>query len=598
MNEKSEDAKSEIGTMILNKGYTLEDAKNLVLAAAAGMSSDLAAKSGDSIKAKIDGIDITASKTQLATAKLTQTSFGRGAVEGIQNMMRVCGEAFTAVVKTDLNLDLFLSEIHSANAEIDSKVVKLERDLVKPMTKPDRSVFEMEATVTHADALLELRAKFKERYDAWYVKTTNDNIGTKDEGSLLASFEKSEIFADFEEAKKELWYDSDLGWKRQFLIENKEYNEAVSAQANKKSELDNLKAKLKKDVILEQVVGAMQLGLGRAASKLKSAVKEYPSIVERLKTKVRLPCTGATIFDPHTSNNLSGMYEMMYQDYSKASLVIFSRMLLDWVDHSVSLERCDSFPLQVVNDADQTLKSWYQLDLWHYMNLDRFSVVMMLKSMDKDSRLREDALKELFAFIRKLEGSFGEEAYNEIADSEMPMYTYLSDWIRDEYNPAKNFDEASLSKRKGKGDKPTQQPPAAGNKNNYPRRNQLGESAASAEGAENKGGGQQKNATSVQNGGKSMDAMKLASGPYSKEVTRADWLYCVAQDGRKHLYTATSQRCPNCTGEKKHAYPACCLSKCSCGLFGHKTQDCKQNTKMGNSAMVINEGDFEEEEPR
>eukprot|EP01034_Spumella_vulgaris_P022930 gene22930-29108_t len=390
-----------------------------------------------------------------------------------------------------------------------------------------------------------------------------------------------------------------MEWIREFLTENRAYKKAITEQANKKIMLDIKKAGLKKDVILEQVIGSLQLGLTRIATKIKTAVKDYPLIVDRLKTKIKLSSTGQWIHDPYTSNNVSGMYEMLFVDYAKASLVVFARMLLDWIDHEVSLSECNSNPMKVVNDCDQTLRAFAQLDMWRYMSKDRMAVVFMLKSMDKDSALRKEAVREIYAFIRRVENSpGGEDAYNEAADTDMPMYHFLCEWIRTEHDPVQKFDlSGAKTVKSGKNDKPNAVVKPF-NLNQTRRRD--GETAAAA-------GAEQGDGSSVSGGGdafqttrssglRGVDSMAKAVGPYTREITRSDWLYCES-GGKKHLYTATSQKCPNCNGDKKHPNPVCFLAECNkCGLFGHKILDCKQNTKSGFSAEVDTEENEEVEE--
>jgi hypothetical protein len=174
---------------------------------------------------------------------------------------------------------------------------------------------------------------------------------------------------------------------------------------------------------------------------------------------------------------------------------------------------------------------------------------------------------------------------------------YLSDYVRQEYSPAKNFLGESSQQSKKKQQQQAGQQQQQPQNNIRPPRRQQGESAASANsqgGADKgeRGAVQQRPNAAAPQGGKSKDSMKKAVGPFSKEITRSDWLYCDGEDGRRHLYTATNQKCPNCAGDKKHSFPVCFLAQCKvCSMYGHKTADCKQNKVVGHSAIVIVEHD-------
>ena len=75
-----------------------------------------------------------------------------------------------------------------------------------------------------------------------------------------------------------------------------------------------------------------------------------------------------------------------------------------------------------------------------------------------------------------------------------------------------------------------------------------------------------------------------AAGPYNREITRADNLWATVMI--KHhpvriLYLATREPCPGCTNadkSKKEHCPNCYRSQCSkCSLYGHRSQECRQD---------------------
>ncbi len=88
--------------------------------------------------------------------------------------------------------------------------------------------------------------------------------------------------------------------------------------------------------------------------------------------------------------------------------------------------------------------------------------------------------------------------------------------------------------------------------------------------------------------------MKPVAGPYAREVTRSEDLFCLnKKTGLPQSYTATSVACSKCVkgSTSTHPSPKCYGAACNkCKMFGHTAPDCKQVvTAFGNFASTSDE---------
>jgi hypothetical protein len=331
----------------------------------------------------------------------------------------------------------------------------------------------------------------------------------------------------------------------------------------------------------------LQLALCCIVKQIKAAVKDHPMIIEKLKGRVRLPATGESLLDPYTSENLSGIYQIMYLEFNKASMVVFAKMLLEVITHEVSLEVCDANPTKAVLDIEQTMKSWNQLGLWKFMDQDRFFVVCFLRSLHPRSDMRRNCVREVTEFIRKIEQQTNGEEVSIEMSSDLPILTYVCDWVRGVYVPSLGFDHQkgdnngnARSTGTGSGEAVIKKP----FNRNPKQRSDKSEQAASA----NTESDNKKN-------------LKPAAAKYNREVHRKEMvgITCTA-NGREHLYTATKVGCAKCNNsnkaEDKHQPPRCYWGQCrKCNLFGHKHGDCRQEVVTSKSNNTANSAEEEDE---
>ena len=525
----------------------------------------LAGKYASVLKDKIDGVDLSVGKNN-ELSRIPDTTYGRQLYEGMTSMIKKGGEALIAVVKTNYPLDDFLEELNVKAGENNIRAIPFQNCISIDLCEPQKSIFDTQAEVSYADREKDLSDFYEKKWKAtvseWIAsgsQGTRSNKVKEPAESFEFSLEHAQMTQDLVLFKKEI----NLDMSRQYLIEAKEYSSLLKKKNEAKMRLASMKTDHDKDLILHQLAHGLQLALVRISNKTKFAVRDFPNIIEKLKGRVRLP-TGETITDPYGSENVSGMYYLLYQEFNKTSLVIFNNMLIEIMSHELKNEVCISKPTQGVIDIISTLKAWNQMELWSYMNKDHFFVVCLLRSYAPESDVRKEAFKEVTHYMRKREAEDNSKNFDNGSSQfeEMPIFSYITEWIQNVYVQTQIFSPHK--------------------KNETPKTSYYGKSFGKKAVAVQQG---TDSAAAVEEssskGAKSFVELKRATGPYSGEIKRGAHLACVdPKSGMHHSYTATKEVCLLCSDKnpgKKHNKPHCFLGKCTkCSLYGHRRADCLQ----------------------
>ena len=571
MSNDDRDMFSDSGQTI-EKEFTLESTKEILKSMVANYSTDLAGKYATILKDKIDGVDLSVGKNN-ELSRIPDTTYGRQLYEGMTSMVKKGGEALIAVVKTNFPLDDFLEELNVKTGENDTRAIPLKNCIAIDLCEPQKSIFDTQAEVYYADKEKELKLFYEEKWHTAVTEWNATGVFNTRSSKLKEPAAEFSLSAEYEQMLTDLVvYKKDivLSMSREFLTEAKEYSVLLKRKNEAKMKLATMKADHEKDLILHQLAHGLQLALVRVSNKTKSAVRDFPNIIEKLKGRVRLP-TGETLTDPYGSENVSGMYYLLYQEFNKTSLVIFNNMLIEIMSHELKNDVCVSKPTQGVIDIISTLKAWNQMELWSYMNKDHFFVVCLLRSYAPESDVRKEAFKEVTNYMRKREVEENTKNFDNNMGQfeEMPIFSHITEWIQNVYVQTQIFSPH----------KKTETP-----KNPYYGKNFV-KKAPAQHGTDS--------AAAVEEpvkGNKPFVELKRATGPYTSEVKRSANLACVdPKNGTQHSYTATKEVCALCSGTgKKHNRPFCFLGKCSlCSLFGHRRADCLQ--KLSVSANSVEE---------
>lgn len=363
-------------------------------------------------------------------------------------------------------------------------------------------------------------------------------------------------------------YNEDLNYiKEKFEREsNLQYVQHVKKYTDYQLELTETKDQIakKKTVmrdlsVLSNIHNALSTGIVLIVGKLKSAVRSYQEIVSKLQCRVIIQETGDVVENPYETNSLTGMLEILKNEYVKANLVQFKHRLLDVLNFRLTKNQMDGNPFYGIQAITQKINVWKSMGLFAYLNEDIFWTVCFLRMYDNTSDIYQKALAHSMEFIYRMENEDIGRSTN-LLYQDMPIFTDLFEWINKVYTPAIEYTQKNGSNGGGNGNK------SNGSTSNNPQqqRNKYRSNYHSNEWAY----------IGVDNG--IIKNLKPAEAAYDREVTRKDNVFIEDAKGNRHLYTATAQQCQNCsTLNNKHPNPCCYRGQCrKCKFYGH---NCGQN---------------------
>ena len=191
------------------------------------------------------------------------------------------------------------------------------------------------------------------------------------------------FYQDFE--KKRL-VETDL-YERGLITSIDEYEAKKKQEQEIKLQIQYRKKLLNEANVIEQVSFAITTALGAITRQFIDAVdNHYPEMKAKLQGQATL-LNGSTITDPYNSRNLSGMYMILYHEYNKPNLVVICSQLVELLQ-----ERNYEDPTRAKSDVLNHLKSWSQLDLWQYMDEDKFFTVALIMKFSTKTEFRQKLL--------------------------------------------------------------------------------------------------------------------------------------------------------------------------------------------------------------
>ena len=134
--------------------------------------------------------------------------------------------------------------------------------------------------------------------------------------------------------------------------------------------------------------------------KLKTAIMAYPYIRKKLVQNVLV--NGESIIQPLLTENLSGIYALLYQEYNKICLVgAFCNYLMDLMSESSTLDEFNQKPQDPLARVDKHLKLWVDMNLQEYMTQDHLLItITLLFTYHPSSNFRRNGVRHVFEFAR------------------------------------------------------------------------------------------------------------------------------------------------------------------------------------------------------
>jgi hypothetical protein len=343
-----------------------------------------------------------------------------------------------------------------------------------------------------------------------------------------------------------------------FLKKLDEYHVHVETKSARKIKIGNLEYLKNNETKMDHILIALQFGVEYIGTKIANAVQHHEQIFKKLNDKVILDSNGRSISVPFQSKNTAGIYQNLKNYYSKPSMIVFNRMMIDFMSYEIKNQEMAKNPESIMQDFNQMLKQAESMQFFEYMTKDRFITMSMIKAYAPLKDMYSKLLNHMFEFIRKNEAKLDEEA----ALQYTPLYDEMCLFIKTD-SRCSQFDNVTVKKNSSSVEKISR----------FSSKNYDG--AASATVSSVPSPIMPRNSTDL------FQDYTIAQAGYTRQVMRDEKL-CITirthQAGSmKALYTATQNFCPLCATDNKHPKPFCFLGQCSkCHLFGHKALYCKQ----------------------
>lgn len=562
--------------------YSITEAIAILEKSGKGLDISAAQKLAKSARITVEGMHIVLPKTtssgQFASAP--DNPFGQALTDHVQNMICQGGEALVAIVKTNLDIDDFVDGIRQIIQGIDDDIHKLEESKVE-VDEPNKEVMELQLKLTISAGKQQLyddhrkklakrmkrrQRQVRERIAAVFQATRAQGSGSggeapDDEGEQIGGDVEAHL-EDWEGSPEQQEYLNALTEFIEAATENmereyvEEFNRARSAK-KLRSETTVSISKRRAEIVKLQVVELLATELKNLKTiiiqKIKSAVGDHLTLRTRLNQNV-LVC-GEAIEQPYDYNNLSGMYQILLNAYSQATISFMCDYLLELLSLAVTVDEAERNPEAMVTKVAPMIKQFTDMRLSSHLTQDMLFVVSLLKGYPQATR--QDILRVLYVELQAREND-PHRAIRAEAYPGMPMYSIVVNYISEILVKSKQFVG-------GKSEKPKE------HWRPKPKDSLLESAAYGSEGTSGAG----------QGGGftKTVRDRKYVSGTYRSEVPRTQSLW-VREGRREFPYTATTQVCPNCPHE-----PRCWMSQCTkCMMYGHKDTQCRQQPPRGGGA--------------
>ena len=540
--------------------YTTDDAIDIVEKSGKGLDIGAAQKLAKSARTTVEGMQITLPKTLGSSKGVTNsdTQVGQALTDHIQNMIVQGGEALVAIVKTNLDLDEFVDERRQVIQGLDDNIRELEKSRVE-VDDPSKEVMELQLkhkVLAKKKQLLEIfQQQFAERMRQNLITGLQASRSQESRSDMLEAEEagNSVQLEDWEGSKEEVDYKGTL---LQFELEAREqlelkfleeYTQAREAKKERSQAIVRI-ADFKVEIVKQQVVELMATELKNLKTiivqKIISAISDNSTMKTRLNQNV-LVCNEA-IEQPYESQNLSGIYQILLDVYSKASISFMCDYLLDLLSVMATAEDVERNPDVMVTKMAPRIKQFSDMRLSSYLTQNMLFVVSLLKGYPQATR--QDILRVLYVELQARETD-PHRAIRAESYPGLPMYSIVVNYISEILVKSKQFVSASADKP----DKP---------KASWTPKPKDGELESAAFGNEDMSGKGQGGGF-----GKTQRDRKL----YRGEVHHAHQMR-VPRGNRDVKYTATNRPCHNCT----HV-PNCFPGQCpKCQKYGHREDQCHQ----------------------
>lgn len=563
---KSINTKSDVlRSKMLQREYTTDQCLDIITAMGLGYTPDQAAKKAKSLTENVKSVELLdPRKMSISSDKMTDNQIGRNMFEAVRNMINQGSEPLIAVVKTNFSLETYLSDVQSRMYELEESISQLEQSQIEPVEpKEERLKLRLEVDIENKEEELRIKAfkEFEERTRKGSVSRsegTGEDTKPRTRSRVVYDSDNEENWKDSSECRL---YEIDVKsyvktatrkYKEDLLNLYSTYDQQVEEKDQTMKELRLHRDSMRRQQVLEIFVSELQKQCNIVVQKLKTALMSYPFIRDKIAQNVIV--NGESIMQPLATENLSGIYALLHQEYNKITMGAFCDYLMGLMSESSSREESNRNPQLQLKRMDKHLKTWLDMDLEKFMTPDHLFTICLLRSYHPDTMIRSDGVRHILEYSRRLESDrLLKSTVGEYAN--MPLYTELVRWINDVHVKSMQFSSTIKLNTTNSSNSVTSTNHSHSEKKQYSM-----EQAAAAN--DNMSSSGRKNLPQIPAN------CTYASGIYDGEVLSNRNLY--TKSGFR--YQAFLNKCRSCPHQ-----PKCYNYRCNkCHYWGHKESDCCQ----------------------
>lgn len=596
--------KENNGTVDWSKEFgeiTHDDVFEIVKQLAATHDKDSVLKLPETFKTIIQGANL-AYQFKKSDTEYESSLCGTHIAESLYTLVVACGKEILYSVLTNFPTEQYLTglseDVMVASGTIETLGGSAQtRTLFAPSKEDSDGRARMLVLVKRAELLKKYRNEFDSFSSVSSPKKGSSKKGQQQVESTAvpvtavgpaAVFEESHEYVLFTRELNEYTMNVELEHLQRYYSEQDAYRESVKIQEDNAYVIKEEKNKRGKIIVLQGVLSAVHGAIFSIKNKLRAAIQPHVDITDKMLLTAVLPCTGERIENSYSKENLSGMFCILMQEYTKPSVIVFQRALSHLVNYTESYDNCMNHRMLTVSNMRAKLNKWKSTNLWRFMTQDMLFTVNYLRALEQ-SQFKLDCTNFMYKYISEHKNS----TLVEPSGSETPMLDALFAYIEEISEPT----VVSVAESSEPG----------------------GKQNADANGGSG-GSGSQFSKKSKQNGTKLLKHLsgggeKAASASvvaganrkmipkgqvFSGDVSRADNWYIVSAKypDQSLRYSATAVPCALCmSGEGHGEGETRCFVKGSCGScnkFGHVLRDCRQQKKKVDGGGSANSAGAEE----
>jgi len=555
---------------------TEDQVEDLLKQQCRSMPTEVAKKFQESIRDKMNGINIDPQRNLILAESADETLVGSFIYQGVQSLIRQGGPTLKAIILTDFDVDGYITKKRQILNQLETDVQRLKEIDDTDMEAPDLNLHNLRKDHKIKKEQKKLREEFILMFGE-SMRTSLPKSGVETRSSSKESteitFESSPEYKEMIKAMKEIEDEISMEYDEEFLVNLAKFEELKKEKKVSKGKIEKLEYHKSQELVMELVLQGFQLALSKIGTMIKDAVKYHTTIASKLNDRVQLDQNKKTINGPLRDGNVAGLYQLLHNLYSKPSMVIFSRMLHELITVQPTAEEINNHPERVMLKFFELLKKWDAMGLYEFMTKDRLFTICMIKAYSSSTHLHLKMLEHLFEYIRSYEEGRVIISDHDLANA-TPFLDETSSWIRS-YTRSIKFDTKTELPAASTSDLAKKRP------SNYPRNHPTGKQFDSAASATASASASASAATDDEKRTVAwISSYTKAQHGYNRQVNRDEKLYVERPTGEVFLYTATENPCPICQDKNKtnrHPIPNCYQGKCSvCGLYGHNKVDCHQ----------------------